>query len=80
MKECLLISMLLFSGIIFFCMTPTHRHEKCLELILEGGANVNNVDKEGSPVFVVACDLADENEKLCLELLKEVQSQTVNKK
>ncbi|XP_005093099.1 ankyrin repeat and EF-hand domain-containing protein 1 [Aplysia californica] len=57
-------------GIIFFCMTPTHRHEKCLELILDHGANVNNIDKEGNPVFVVACDLAEENEKLCLELLK----------
>ena len=51
-------------------MTSTHRHDKCLELILDNGANVNNVDKEGNPVFVVACELSDQNEKLCLELLK----------
>ena len=51
-------------------MTPTNRHDKCLELILEHGADVNNVNKEGTPVFTVACELAAEYQKLCLELLK----------
>ena len=55
---------------MFYLTTPTERHIKCVELALEHGANVNNVDKEGNPVFVIACDLAAENEKLCLELLK----------
>ncbi|CAG5126592.1 unnamed protein product, partial [Candidula unifasciata] len=57
-------------GILFYLMTPTERHAICLDLVLANGADVNNVDHEGNHVFAVACDLAEDNERFCLQLLK----------
>ena len=58
------------SGIIFYCIANTERHTKCLELALQHGANVNNIAKDGTPVFLLACETAVENESMCLTLLE----------
>lgn len=34
------------------------------------GANVNNKSKDGIPVFVYACESANENEEMALALLE----------
>ena len=60
----------LFLGILFYCICPTQRHSKCLEIALKHGADVNNKSKEGMPVFLFACESANENEEACLSLLK----------
>lgn len=62
--------MYLYTGIIFYCIASTERHAKCLELALAQGANVNNIAKDGTPVFLLACETAVENELMCLTLLE----------
>ncbi|KAK7103920.1 ankyrin repeat and EF-hand domain-containing protein 1-like isoform X2 [Littorina saxatilis] len=57
-------------GVIFYCIASTERHAKCLELALTNGANVNNVAKDGTPVFLLACETANENETMCMTLLE----------
>ncbi|XP_076442386.1 ankyrin repeat and EF-hand domain-containing protein 1-like isoform X2 [Babylonia areolata] len=57
-------------GIIFYCIANTERHAKCLELALQHGAMVNNTAKDGTPVFLLACETALENEEMCLTLLE----------
>ncbi|KAK7490166.1 hypothetical protein BaRGS_00018511 [Batillaria attramentaria] len=57
-------------GIIFYCISSTQRHAKCLELALTHGADVKNIAKDGSPVFYMACETATENEDMCLTLLE----------
>jgi ankyrin repeat protein len=43
---------------------------KCLELVLEHEADVNNKAKDGTPVFMLACETSNENEEMCLKLLE----------
>lgn len=57
-------------GIIFYCIASTQRHTKCLELALDNGADVKNQAKDGTPVFYMACETANENENMCLTLLE----------
>ena len=38
-------------------------------MALENEADVNNKAKDGTPVFMVACETANENEDMCLTLL-----------
>ncbi|KAK6183722.1 hypothetical protein SNE40_011147 [Patella caerulea] len=57
-------------GIIFYCISPTQRHAKCLELVVLNGGEVNNVSKDGVPVFVLACEAAVENQDMCEVLLQ----------
>jgi hypothetical protein len=38
---------------LFYCITPTERHAKCLEIAVENGAEVNNISKEGIPVLMI---------------------------
>ena len=58
------------TGVLFYCISPTERHARCLEISLTYGADVNNKSKDGTPVFLKACDSASENEDMCLALLK----------
>ncbi|KAK3583308.1 hypothetical protein CHS0354_038919 [Potamilus streckersoni] len=57
-------------GILFYCISPTQRHAKCLEIAVTHGAEPNNISKEGIPVLLFACETAMENEDMCLLLLK----------
>lgn len=59
-----------FLGILFYCITSTQRHAKCLELILAAGADVNNIARNGCPLLTLACETAAENEELCQKLLE----------
>ncbi|XP_070577178.1 ankyrin repeat and EF-hand domain-containing protein 1-like [Ptychodera flava] len=56
-------------GILFYCMTPTSRHTKCVDIALEYGADCNNKSNKGVPVFFAACETAAENENVCMALL-----------
>lgn len=58
------------TGILFYCISPTQRHAKCLEIAVTNGAEVNNKSKEGIPVFMLASETATENEETCQLLLQ----------
>ena len=60
----------LLPGVLFYCIAPTQRHARCAELILQHGAVVDNIDNNGTPVLVHACETANENELLCLMMLE----------
>lgn len=51
-------------------MSNTQRHSRITDLAIQYGADVNNKAKDGKPVFVEACELANDNEEFCLKLLK----------
>ena len=61
---------LCLTGVIFHTIASTERHAKCLEMVLNHGANVNNVAADNTPVFVFACDTAADNEQMCITLLE----------
>ncbi|RDD43354.1 Ankyrin repeat and EF-hand domain-containing protein 1 [Trichoplax sp. H2] len=41
-------------GVCFYCIYPTKRHYKCLEVAIDNGADVNNVDDTGKSVLIQA--------------------------
>lgn len=57
-------------GLLWYCLTPTERHAKIVELALRYGADVNNRSRDGVPIFVEACKRARDSESLCLTLLR----------
>ncbi|XP_022108549.1 ankyrin repeat and EF-hand domain-containing protein 1-like isoform X2 [Acanthaster planci] len=57
-------------GILFYCILPTSRHAKCTQIVLECGAECNNVANDGMPLLVLACMESVENEKICLQFLE----------
>lgn len=57
-------------GVLFFCISPTKRHHRCLQVALKGKANVNNVSSSGKPVFLVACEHAQDCGSMCLSILE----------
>ena len=59
-----------FAGVIFYCLSATQRHEACLDVVLAHGASVDNVNNEGMPVFLHACETAADNEQMCALLLE----------
>ena len=59
-----------FAGILFYCISPTERHAKCFEIAVSNGAEVNNMSREGIPVFLSACETAMENEEMCKLLIQ----------
>lgn len=58
------------TGILFYCISPTERHAKCLEIAVENGADPNNISAEGIPVLLYACETATDNEEACIQLLE----------
>lgn len=61
----------LFIDVLFYCLSAaTKRHQRCLDIVLAHGANVNNTTDGGTPVLVMACEMAVENETMCLMLLE----------
>ncbi|KAJ8009420.1 hypothetical protein DPEC_G00088690 [Dallia pectoralis] len=57
-------------GVLFYCIFPTKRHMRCLQVALESKADVNNVSLAGTPVFLLACQHAAECLAMCLSILE----------
>ncbi|KAM7172903.1 ankyrin repeat and EF-hand domain-containing protein 1 isoform 1-T1 [Macrochelys suwanniensis] len=57
-------------GILFYCILPTKRHCRCVQIALEYGADVNNSTIDGKPVFLQACEQAHEIKETCLKFLE----------
>uniref|UniRef100_A0A8C4WHE5 Ankyrin repeat and EF-hand domain containing 1 n=1 Tax=Gopherus evgoodei TaxID=1825980 RepID=A0A8C4WHE5_9SAUR len=57
-------------GILFYCILPTKRHFRCVQIALEYGADVNNCTIDGKPVFLQACEQAHEIKEICLKFLE----------
>lgn len=58
-----------YAGVLFYCIAPTRRHQRCAELVITHKADVNNCTVQGTPILVKACETAHENEQLCLMML-----------
>ncbi|KAJ4929308.1 hypothetical protein JOQ06_004918 [Pogonophryne albipinna] len=58
-------------GVLFYCINPTERHTLCVKLALTGEADVNNVSAQGTHVFQVMCEKAQEGTAMCLLMLGE---------
>lgn len=57
--------------VLFYCLAaPTHRHDKCMEIALQMGADVNSKSNDGTPIFVEACKDAEERKNICFMLLE----------
>ncbi|XP_041062715.1 ankyrin repeat and EF-hand domain-containing protein 1a [Carcharodon carcharias] len=57
-------------GILYYCIAPTVRHLRCLEIALAHGADVNNCSNDGKPVFLLACEQAAACTEMCLQILE----------
>ncbi|XP_067900435.1 ankyrin repeat and EF-hand domain-containing protein 1a [Heterodontus francisci] len=57
-------------GILYYCIAPTSRHLRCLEIALAHGADVNNCANEGKPIFLLACEQAAACSEMCLQILE----------
>ncbi|XP_072907399.1 ankyrin repeat and EF-hand domain containing 1a isoform X1 [Hemitrygon akajei] len=57
-------------GILYYCISSTLRHLRCLEIALAHGADVNNCSKDGKPVFLLACEQAAACSEMCLQILE----------
>ncbi|XP_036811164.1 ankyrin repeat and EF-hand domain-containing protein 1 [Oncorhynchus mykiss] len=57
-------------GTLFYCISPTKRHMRCLQVALNSKANVNNVSTAGTPVFLLACERAHDCENMCISILE----------
>ncbi|XP_028295298.1 ankyrin repeat and EF-hand domain-containing protein 1 [Gouania willdenowi] len=57
-------------GVLFYCIYPTKRHARCLQVALKGDADVNNVSSEGVHVFQRMCEKAEECAPLCFDMLE----------
>ncbi|XP_068564351.1 ankyrin repeat and EF-hand domain containing 1a [Cebidichthys violaceus] len=53
-------------GLLFYCIYPTKRHTRCLEMALKCQADVNNVSAQGTHVFQLMCEKAQECTPMCL--------------
>ncbi|XP_056260631.1 ankyrin repeat and EF-hand domain-containing protein 1a isoform X1 [Seriola aureovittata] len=56
-------------GVLFYCMYPTKRHTRCLQLALRCQADVNNMSAQGTHVFQLMCEKASECTPMCLIML-----------
>ncbi|XP_066533124.1 ankyrin repeat and EF-hand domain-containing protein 1a isoform X2 [Hoplias malabaricus] len=57
-------------GVLFYCVCPTKRHMRCLQVALSSRADVNNVSHAGVPLLMQACENAPESEGMCISLLE----------
>ncbi|KAL0967663.1 hypothetical protein UPYG_G00255190 [Umbra pygmaea] len=56
-------------GVLFYCVFPTKRHMRCLQVALHGKADVNNISLAGMPVFLLACQNAADCSPMCHSML-----------
>ncbi|XP_069464410.1 ankyrin repeat and EF-hand domain-containing protein 1 [Ambystoma mexicanum] len=57
-------------GVLFYCISPTKRHIRCVQMVLEYGADVNNCTTDGRCVLLLACEQAMACKEMCLKLLE----------
>ncbi|KAM6128001.1 LOW QUALITY PROTEIN: ankyrin repeat and EF-hand domain-containing protein 1 [Pterocles gutturalis] len=57
-------------GKCFVYYLPTRRHYHCMQIALDYGADVNNCTTDGKPVFLQACEQADDIKEICLNFLE----------
>uniref|UniRef100_UPI003AAB4BB1 ankyrin repeat and EF-hand domain containing 1a n=1 Tax=Centroberyx gerrardi TaxID=166262 RepID=UPI003AAB4BB1 len=57
-------------GVLFYCIYPTKRHARCLQVALKCQADVNNVSVEGTHVFQLMCEKALDCAPMCLSMLE----------
>ncbi|NXC13217.1 ANKE1 protein, partial [Corythaeola cristata] len=57
-------------GVLFYCILPTRRHYRCMQIALDYGADVNNCTTDGKPVFLQACEQAHDIKEMCLNFLE----------
>ncbi|XP_045916463.1 ankyrin repeat and EF-hand domain-containing protein 1a isoform X2 [Micropterus dolomieu] len=56
-------------GVLFYCIYPTKRHTRCLQVALKCHADVNNVSAQGTHVFQLMCEKAQKCTLMCLIML-----------
>ncbi|KAG7453785.1 ankyrin repeat and EF-hand domain-containing protein 1, partial [Solea senegalensis] len=56
-------------GVLFYCIYPTKRHNRCLQVALKCQADVNNVSAQGTHVFQQMCEKAQQCTSMCLIML-----------
>ncbi|XP_074541499.1 ankyrin repeat and EF-hand domain-containing protein 1 [Halichoeres trimaculatus] len=52
-------------GVLFYCVFPTKRHARCLQVALKCQADVNNVSAQGNHIFQLLCEKAAECSPMC---------------
>ncbi|XP_076004848.1 ankyrin repeat and EF-hand domain-containing protein 1-like [Genypterus blacodes] len=57
-------------SVLFYCINPTKRHLRCLEVALKHQADVNNVSKKGTHVLQLICEKAHRCLPMCLCMLE----------
>ncbi|XP_017331642.1 ankyrin repeat and EF-hand domain-containing protein 1 isoform X2 [Ictalurus punctatus] len=57
-------------GVLFYCISPSKRHTRCLQVALNSKADINNVSNAGKPVFLLACEHAKQCENICISILE----------
>ncbi|XP_066553859.1 ankyrin repeat and EF-hand domain-containing protein 1 isoform X2 [Amia ocellicauda] len=57
-------------GVLFYCISPTKRHLRCLQMALKHDADVNNCSLKGKPVFLLACEQAKDCNTMCMNILE----------
>ncbi|TDH00075.1 hypothetical protein EPR50_G00183820 [Perca flavescens] len=58
-------------GVLFYCIYPTKRHTRCLQVALKCQVDVNDVSAQGTHVFQLMCEKAQECTPMCLIMLGE---------
>uniref|UniRef100_A0A667YUV7 Ankyrin repeat and EF-hand domain containing 1a n=1 Tax=Myripristis murdjan TaxID=586833 RepID=A0A667YUV7_9TELE len=56
-------------GVLFYCICPTKRHARCLQVALSCQADVNNVSADGTHVFQLMCEKVQNCTTICLSML-----------
>ncbi|KAI3363617.1 hypothetical protein L3Q82_001250 [Scortum barcoo] len=56
-------------GVLFYCIYPTKRHTRCLQVALKGHADANNVSVQGTHIFQLMCEKAQQCTPMCLIML-----------
>nr|XP_032819524.1 ankyrin repeat and EF-hand domain-containing protein 1 isoform X1 [Petromyzon marinus] len=57
-------------GVLFHCLQPSQRHERCMRLVLRGNADVNVVSRPGTHALFLAAQLSAISPNMSLQLLE----------
>ncbi|KAK3537895.1 hypothetical protein QTP70_022444 [Hemibagrus guttatus] len=57
-------------GLLFYCISPTGRHEQIMNMVLDMNMDVNSTSYTGKSVFMVACEHAEKCVNLSMLLLE----------
>ncbi|TNN07422.1 Ankyrin repeat and EF-hand domain-containing protein isoform 2 [Schistosoma japonicum] len=65
---------------LFYCISPTDSHLKCLTLLLDKSLLIDKQDHDGQTALHIACKRSIENEKFILELLNNGANPNIHSK